>query len=73
MRPITQNQPFLDGNERIAWIATRTFLAAKGFDARANPEEGLKLMTDLAECKLDLDDGAEFLAMRAKPRDTQAH
>jgi death on curing protein len=69
LRSITQNQPFLDGNKRIAWIATRTFLAANGFDVHAHPEEGLKLMTDLAERKLDLDDVAEFLATHAVPRD----
>jgi death-on-curing protein len=71
-RSIAQNQPFLDGNKRIAWIAARTFLAANGFDVQASAEEGLKLMTDIAERKLDVDDVAEFLAMRAKPRDSQA-
>lgn len=60
LRSIAQNQPFLDGNKRIAWIATRAFLAANGFGVRANAEEGLKLMTDLAERKLDVDDGCRI-------------
>lgn len=69
LRSIAQNQPFLDGNKRIAWIATRTFLAANGFDVHAEPEEGLKMMIDLAERKLDVDDVAEFLAKHAAARD----
>ncbi len=69
LRSIAQNQPFLDGNKRIAWIATRTFLAANDFDVRADADEGLKLMFDLAERKLDVDDVAEFLASHVAPRD----
>jgi death on curing protein len=69
LRSVAQNQPFLDGNKRIAWIAARAFLAANGFDVHADAEEGLKLMLDLAERKLDVDDVAEFLAMRAAARD----
>ncbi len=69
LRSIAQNQPFLDGNKRVAWIAMRTFLAANGFDVRAGADEGLKLMIDLAERKLDVDDVAEFLATHAAPRD----
>ncbi|MGB7049785.1 MAG: type II toxin-antitoxin system death-on-curing family toxin, partial [Candidatus Cybelea sp.] len=68
LRSIAQNQPFLDGNKRIAWIATRTFLAANGFDVHANADEGLKLMTDLADRKLDVDEIAESLAKRAAVR-----
>jgi death on curing protein len=69
LRSIAQNQPFLDGNKRIAWIATRTFLAANGFDIRADTDEGVKLMIDLAERNLDVDDVAEFLAKHAAARD----
>jgi death on curing protein len=69
LRSIAQNQPFLDGNKRIAWIAMRTFLAANGFDVHAEVDEGLQLMIDLAERKLDVDDVAEFLATHAAARD----
>jgi death on curing protein len=69
LRSIAQNQPFLDGNKRIAWIAARAFLAANGFDIRADADEGLTLMIDLAERKLEVDDVAEFLAAHAAPRD----
>lgn len=68
LRSIAQNQPFLDGNKRIAWIAMRTFLAANGFDFHADVDEGLRLMIDLAERKLDVDDVAEFLATHAARR-----
>lgn len=69
LRSIAQNQPFLDGNKRIAWIAMRAFLAANGFDVHAEVDEGLRLMIDLAERKLDVDDVAEFLATHAATRD----
>ncbi len=69
LRSIAQNQAFLDGNKRIAWIATRTFLAANGFNVHVNADEGLTLMIDLAERKLDIDDIAEFLAKHAAARD----
>lgn len=69
LRSIAQNQPFLDGNKRIAWIAMRTFLAANGFDVHVGVDEGLQLMTDLAERKRDADDLAEFLAAHAATRD----
>lgn len=62
LRSIAQNQPFLDGNKRIAWIAMRVFLAANGFDIHADPDDGLKLMIGLAKGNLDIDDIADFLA-----------
>jgi death on curing protein len=68
LRSIAQNQPFLDGNKRIAWIVARTFLAANGFDVHADVTEGSKLMIALAERRLDVEDLAEFLAERATPR-----
>jgi death-on-curing protein len=49
LRSIAQNQSFIDGNKRIAWIATRVFLAANGLDLLATVDEGLQLMLDLAQ------------------------
>ncbi len=69
LRSIAQNQPFLDGNKRIAWIAMRTFLAANGFDVHAEVDEGLRLMMDLADRKLGVEDVAEFLATHATTSD----
>lgn len=54
---------------RIAWIAARAFLAANRFDVHAEVDEGLRLMTDLAERKLGVEDVAEFLATHATTRD----
>src|SRR6266700_3965012 len=54
LRSIAQNQAFIDGNKRIAWIATRVFLAANGIDVHVSLEEGLQLMNDLAEKKSTL-------------------
>jgi death-on-curing protein len=36
---LAQNHPFIDGNKRIAFAATYTFLAINGFKLRASAEE----------------------------------
>lgn len=73
LRSIAQNQSFIDGNKRIAWIATRVFLAANGSDIRVSLEEGLRLMNDLAEKKLALDEIGAYLAEHAHVREDASH
>jgi death-on-curing protein len=65
LRSIAQNQAFLDGNKRIAWITTRVFLAANGVVVRTTTEDGLNLMISLAEGRIDVDGIAAFLAENA--------
>jgi death-on-curing protein len=65
LRSIAQNQPFIDGNKRIAWIATRVFLAANGVIVRTTTTYGLGLVISLAEGRLDVDGVAAFLAENA--------
>lgn len=69
LRSIAQNQAFLDGNKRIAWIATITFLAANGIDVVASAADGLGIMIALAKNKIDLDGIGAFVAERASLRD----
>jgi death on curing protein len=68
LRSIAQNQAFLDGNKRIAWITARVFLAANGVDVIASVEDGLTLMIDLANGESDTDAIGAFLAERSHIR-----
>jgi death on curing protein len=68
LRSIAQNQSFLDGNKRIAWVATAIFLAANGFDVHATVADGHGMMIELAENRIDLAGIRTFLLDRAVPR-----
>jgi death-on-curing protein len=37
MESLANNHPFLDGNKRIAFAATHTFLLVNGYDLEVNP------------------------------------
>jgi death-on-curing protein len=43
MQSLAENQPFVDGNKRIAWICGKLFLQLHGFTVRVSDEEGLDL------------------------------
>jgi len=47
LRSIAQNQAFIDGNKRIAWLAMRIFLAANGVDVRATVSSGRRGHRDI--------------------------
>jgi prophage maintenance system killer protein len=40
------NQPFVDGNKRIAWICGKVFLELHGVSMEASDAEALELFTD---------------------------
>jgi death-on-curing protein len=43
---LSQNHPFLDGNKRVAFAATYTFLAINGWQIVADPDETYRFMLD---------------------------
>ncbi len=45
MQSLAENQPFVDGNKRIAWIASKVFLQIHGLTMHATDEEGLTSST----------------------------
>ncbi len=45
---LSENQPFIDGNKRIATAAALTFLRLNGFDLKLNEEQLYKLIMKLA-------------------------
>lgn len=48
IRGIAENQPFIDGNKRIALVVTLTFLEVNGFHLEMSDDEKFQLMIDLA-------------------------
>jgi len=43
MQSLAENQPFVDGNKRIAWICGKVFLQIHGFTINATDAEALDL------------------------------
>jgi prophage maintenance system killer protein len=41
MQSLAENQPFVDGNKRIAWISAKLFLQVHGVTMCATDEEAL--------------------------------
>jgi len=46
---LAQNHPFIDGNKRVAFAVTYTFLAINGIMITADPDETHALISDLYE------------------------
>jgi death-on-curing protein len=45
---IAENQPFIDGNKRIALVITLTFLEVNGLSLKMSDDEKVQLMTDIS-------------------------
>jgi death-on-curing protein len=45
---IAENQPFIDGNKRIALVITLTFLEVNGLSLEMSDDEKVQLMTDIS-------------------------
>lgn len=46
---LSQNHPFVDGNKRVAFAATYTFLAINGWQLIADPDDTYRFLMDLYE------------------------
>jgi len=53
--------PFIDGNKRTAWTATRIFLLLNGFRLSASPEDGESMVLDVVKGILDLESLAYWI------------
>jgi death-on-curing protein len=50
MESLANNHPFLDGNKRVAFAATHTFLLINGYDLNADPSAAFEfIITSLAK------------------------
>ena len=63
---IAENQPFVDGNKRIALIVMLTFLELNGYRVDLSEDERVALMFEIAD-GLTVDDVAVRLRERLRP------
>ncbi len=63
---IAENQPFVDGNKRIALVVTLTFLELNGWRVDLSEDERVALMFDVAE-GLGVDGVAGRLRTKLRP------
>lgn len=69
---IAKNHPFVDGNKRVAWVATRTFLRINGMDIDASREDKYLTMYGVASGDVSEGEFAQWLADHASPASDQA-
>jgi death-on-curing family protein len=51
---LARTHPFIDGNKRTAWAATAVFYRANGYRVRAEDDDIVALMVDVAEGQMDV-------------------
>jgi death-on-curing protein len=62
MQSLAENQPFIDGNKRIAWICGKVFLQLHGFTMHATDEEGLDLFCNRVANGMTIEELAEWIS-----------
>jgi len=75
MQSLAQNQTFVDGNKRIAWVAGKLFLRIHGFDLQATDVEALDLFMNRVAGSMTVDELAVWLEQHrvaGYPPDTTA-
>ena len=65
---ISQNQPFLDGNKRTAYVAMRAFLGQNGWQIDAAPLDIAQHLIAVAEREGSLDEATESFAAWLRER-----
>jgi death-on-curing protein len=66
---ITQNHPFLDGNKRTAFVASRTFLLLNSLDLAASKKEKYETFLRLAQGEVSEIELGSWIRERASPRE----
>lgn len=68
---ITRNHPFVDGNERVAFVALELFLGLNGLELVADDQACLGVMLDLAAGAIEEEELTAWLRARTRPRAAQ--
>jgi death-on-curing protein len=63
---LARNHPFLDGNKRIAFIATALFLRLNGYRLSSDPLDEIKAMLSLAASELSEEEFAVWIRNHTK-------
>jgi death-on-curing protein len=64
LHSLTKNHALVDGNKRIAWLATVVFCDLNGFEPELTDDQVFELVWDVASTTLDLPVIAERLHLR---------
>ena len=65
LHSLTNNHALVDGNKRLAWLATVVFCDLNGLETDLNDEEAFQLVWDIASTELDLTEIADRLHLVA--------
>jgi death-on-curing protein len=61
LHSIASNHPLVDGNKRLAWLATVVFLDLNGCEPNLTNDEAFQLVWDVASSHMELADIADRL------------
>lgn len=62
---LARNHPLPDGNKRLAWTATVTFLAINGIELAVAPDDAVEFMLAVAAGSIDEAQATEWITNRA--------
>ena len=71
MQSLAENQPFVDGNKRIAWISGKVFLKIHGLTMRANDADGLDLFVNRIAAGMTVDALATWISHHVAPIESE--
>ena len=57
---ISNNQPFVDGNKRTGYVASRLFLLLNGYDTHASETERVQIFLDISRNEQSEDELADW-------------
>jgi len=66
MHSLARNHPLVDGNERLAWAATRVFCLLNGRDLRLGADEAERLVVAVAAGSVDVPDLTEMVGRHVR-------
>jgi death-on-curing protein len=64
---LAPNHPLPDGNKRLAWTATGTFLAINGIELAADPDDAVEFMLAIAAGTLDVERATGWIEKHVEP------
>ena len=70
LESIGRNHPLVDGNKRLGWVATYTFLALNSLDLDAPEDDAYNLVVGVVTGNIPLSVSAESLRGWTRPRAT---
>ena len=73
MQSLAENQPFIDGNKRIAWIRGKLFLQIHGYTMTASENDVKVLFMERIACGMSVDDLAKWIGRHITVRSSEGN